>query len=311
MFSLRYKILMWLFAATLIFIGQRSASATLECSSELGMQDKRIPDNDITSSSELSTNHAPAFARLDGPRAWCSAPGDKSPYIQITLDEGNLITAITTQGSFRDFSWARNFEVTYMRDEKWTSYKKLLKGNRNSRSLKKNVFKPPIRTRSIRIYPKDPFGFLMDSTVPVVPCLRLELYGCSAPGIQSKNCTRTNTKKDFCVKSCDPSQDSPCKGNRLCLCDGDCGFSCVKTDRRCPTPEIPSNGRVSGTNTTFGSVIKYRCSSSYKLQGPKKRTCRGNGKWDGETPICKGRCTDPGDISNGRKQGNNYESGQK
>ena len=48
-------------------------------------------------------------------------------------------------------------------------------------------------------------------------------------GIQSKNCTRTNTKKDFCVKSCDPSQDSPCEGNRLCLCDGDCGFSCVKT----------------------------------------------------------------------------------
>ena len=95
------------------------------------MQDKRIPDNGITSSSELSANHAPAFARLDGPSAWCSAPGDKSPYIQITLDEENLITAITTQGSFRDFSWARNFEVTYMRDEKWTSYKKvtLLKAN--------------------------------------------------------------------------------------------------------------------------------------------------------------------------------------
>ena len=95
------------------------------------MQDKRIPDNGITSSSELSADHAPVFARLDGPSAWCSAPGDKSPYIQITWDEENLITAITTQGSFRDFSWARNFEVTYMRDEKWTSYKKvtLLKAN--------------------------------------------------------------------------------------------------------------------------------------------------------------------------------------
>ena len=95
------------------------------------MQDKRIPDNGITSSSELSANHAPVFARLDGPSAWCSAPGDQSPYIQITWDEENLITAITTQGSFRDFSWARNFEVTYMRDEKWTSYKKvtLLKAN--------------------------------------------------------------------------------------------------------------------------------------------------------------------------------------
>ena len=95
------------------------------------MQDKRIPDNGITSSSELSANHAPVFARLDGPSAWCSAPGDISPYIQITWDEENLITAITTQGSFRDFSWTRNFEVTYMRDEKWTSYKKvtLLKAN--------------------------------------------------------------------------------------------------------------------------------------------------------------------------------------
>ena len=57
-------------------------------------------------------------------------------------------------------------------------------------------------------------------------------------------------------------------------------------DRRCPTPTIPANGRVRGKNTSFGSVIKYRCSSSYKLQGPKTRTCRGNGKWDGETPIC-------------------------
>ena len=95
------------------------------------MQDKRIPDNEITSSSELSADHAPVFARLDGPSAWCSAPGDISPYIQITWDEENLITAITTQGSFRDFSWTRNFEVTYMRDEKWTSYKKvtLLKAN--------------------------------------------------------------------------------------------------------------------------------------------------------------------------------------
>ena len=70
--------------------------------------------------------------------------------------------------------------------------------------------------------------------------------------------------------------------NKCCL-----AYFCFSVaDRRCPTPEIPSNGRVRGTNTTFGSVIKYRCSSSYKLQGPKTRTCRGNGKWDGETPIC-------------------------
>ena len=72
--------------------------------------------------------------------------------------------------------------------------------------------------------------------------------------------------------------------NKRCNIFAHVSFSVV--DRRCPTPEIPANGRVRGKNTTFGSVIKYRCSSSYKLQGPKTRTCRGNGKWDGETPIC-------------------------
>ena len=72
--------------------------------------------------------------------------------------------------------------------------------------------------------------------------------------------------------------------NKRCNKFAHVSFSVV--DRRCPTPTIPANGRVRGKNTTFGSVIKYRCSSSYKLQGPKTRTCRGNGKWDGETPIC-------------------------
>ena len=92
------------------------------------MQDNRIPDNGITSSSELSANHAPAFARLDGPRAWCSAPGDKTPYIQITWDEEKLITAMETQGSSHDFSWARRYEVRYLTEEgEWTSYKKVIR----------------------------------------------------------------------------------------------------------------------------------------------------------------------------------------
>ena len=47
--------------------------------------------------------------------------------------------------------------------------------------LEKNYFNPVIRTRSIRIYPKDPFVGLVDSSFPFVPCLRLELYGCFAP----------------------------------------------------------------------------------------------------------------------------------
>ena len=56
-------------------------------------------------------------------------------------------------------------------------------GNRNTRSLKKNYFKPAIRTQSVQIYPKNPIGVMMYSSAPMVPCLRLELYGCSAPGM--------------------------------------------------------------------------------------------------------------------------------
>ena len=78
-----------------------------------------IPDESITSSSSLSTNHAPSYARLDGPRAWCSAPGDNSSYIQILLEEKTLITAIETQGSRYDSSWSRRYDVWYLKRGKW------------------------------------------------------------------------------------------------------------------------------------------------------------------------------------------------
>ena len=49
---------------------------------------------------------------------------------------------------------------------------------------------------------------------------------------------------------------------------------------------------------TISTLSKY---SSFKLIVLQKKTLFQS----------EGRCTDPGDISNGRKQGNNYESGQK
>ena len=99
---------------------------TDECNNELGMQSKRIPDENITSSSMLSSNHAPSFARLNGRRAWCSAAEDESPYIQILLDEEKLITTITTQGSSRDFSWARKYFVRYLEGGNWISYQQVI-----------------------------------------------------------------------------------------------------------------------------------------------------------------------------------------
>ena len=61
---------------------------------------KEIPDESIAASSSKSADNSPQFARLDGKKAWCSAPTDKEPHIQINLVEPKSITGITTQGSF-------------------------------------------------------------------------------------------------------------------------------------------------------------------------------------------------------------------
>lgn len=59
-----------------------------------------------------------------------------------------------------------------------------LEGNINVQSLKGHDLQPPITTGSIRIYPMAPQGVTPNVTLDKVSCLRLELYGCSAPGIK-------------------------------------------------------------------------------------------------------------------------------
>ena len=98
---------------------------TVKCNKELGMKSKRIPDENITSSSKLNSHHEPFYARLNGKRAWCPAQEDKTPCIEILLGEEKLITAITTQGSLFDLSWSRKYEVMLLEEGKWTSYEQV------------------------------------------------------------------------------------------------------------------------------------------------------------------------------------------
>ena len=55
-------------------------------------------------------------------------------------------------------------------------------GNVGVTSLNAIALQPRIRTRSVRIYPKFPLSLDGDASLINVCCLRLELYGCSAPG---------------------------------------------------------------------------------------------------------------------------------
>ena len=96
------------------------------CDDKLGMQrkDRIIPYANITASSSLSSNHSPALARLDGPGAWCSAPNENSPYLQIQLGKKKSITKIMTKGSFKDLRWAKKYKIKYFKDGKWVTYQK-------------------------------------------------------------------------------------------------------------------------------------------------------------------------------------------
>ena len=89
------------------------------------MQNGIIEDASITASSSLNPDSAPFYARLDrAGGAWCSAPTDNTPFIQIELDEEKVVTAIKTQGSLRETRWVTKFEIKYLSQWQWTTYVK-------------------------------------------------------------------------------------------------------------------------------------------------------------------------------------------
>lgn len=89
------------------------------------MESGDIPDESITASSQLDSNHHPFFGRVHGLKAWCSAVGDDDPYIEIKLHEEHSITALSTQGSSADGIWSSKYRIEYHTGGKWTQYKKV------------------------------------------------------------------------------------------------------------------------------------------------------------------------------------------
>ena len=51
----------------------------------------------------------------------------------------------------------------------------------------------------------------------------------------------------------------------------------------------PSNGQVSVSTTTFGSVATYTCEDGYMLMGFPMRECLSNGSWSQQEPVCESK----------------------
>ncbi|XP_073244349.1 sushi, von Willebrand factor type A, EGF and pentraxin domain-containing protein 1-like isoform X2 [Porites lutea] len=142
---------------------------------------------------------------------------------------------------------------------------------------------------------------------PVIDCSKNR----KKDSAKSTKCPRTNSKAfRYCTKrTCTSNGD--CKSNEKCLCDGDCGMSCVRDNLKCQPPPKPKNSKQRlSKGFNFGSVVTYRCTGQYKVRGSATRTCRAIGQWDGRKARCRVMCDDPGDIAFGNRRYDGFQAGK-
>uniref|UniRef100_A0A8C2Q8G2 receptor protein-tyrosine kinase n=1 Tax=Cyprinus carpio TaxID=7962 RepID=A0A8C2Q8G2_CYPCA len=155
------------------------------CRYALGMEDRTIPDSDITASSAWSDSTEAKHGRLstgEGDGAWCPAGPvfpSSSEYLQVDLRKLHFLSLVGTQGRHADGlgrEFARSYRLRYSRDGRhWITWKdrwgqEVVTGNENTYDVVLKDLGPPVIARMVRFYP------LADRVMSV--CLRVELYGC-------------------------------------------------------------------------------------------------------------------------------------
>ncbi|XP_067656092.1 sushi repeat-containing protein SRPX2-like [Haliotis asinina] len=114
---------------------------------------------------------------------------------------------------------------------------------------------------------------------------------------------KSNTPDCQGYSACDAGQNS----HQTIRCNENCTFGkyndqrkrcdcpigklgvCCDEDVKCGTPTL-ENGKVSGSNFTYGDSITFTCNANYKLDGKSQLSCGLSG-WEGALPKCVS--TDP------------------
>eukprot|EP00058_Branchiostoma_floridae_P019226 XP_002604716.1 hypothetical protein BRAFLDRAFT_80311 [Branchiostoma floridae] len=146
-----------------------------DCYTPLGMEDRFIPDGQISASTELDPQHAAKYGRLgiyDASivgAAWCPTSTDSAPWIEIS--------GIETQGA-RTNKWVVSYKLAF-RDSptnEWVNYTDInhrngiFPANNDEDTRVRNILQEPHVTRFTRVYPVD--------WAPAGAAMRLELLGC-------------------------------------------------------------------------------------------------------------------------------------
>uniref|UniRef100_A0A2I2ZTF4 receptor protein-tyrosine kinase n=1 Tax=Gorilla gorilla gorilla TaxID=9595 RepID=A0A2I2ZTF4_GORGO len=144
-----------------------------KCRYALGMQDRTIPDSDISASSSWSDSTAARHSRLessDGDGAWCPAGSvfpKEEEYLQVDLQRLHLVALVGTQGRHagglgKEFS--RSYRLRYSRDgRRWMGWKdrwgqEVISGNEDPEGVVLKDLGPPMVARLVRFYPREKLG---------------------------------------------------------------------------------------------------------------------------------------------------------
>ena len=171
----------------LLVLANSLVAAASHCSAPLGLEAGTLPDDRFSASSSFQQDSTgPHRARLNsnaGGGAWCPrnlVAQDGQEFLEVDLGREHRVTGAVIQGRFANGvgqEFTEYFRVQYWRPEldAWTEYMSengshLQRGNTDTNSEIKVVFKPPLLATKVRIVPY--------SQHPRTVCLRLELLGC-------------------------------------------------------------------------------------------------------------------------------------
>ncbi|XP_049642287.1 contactin-associated protein-like 4 [Suncus etruscus] len=140
-----------------------------------------LPQASFSSSSELSSSHAPGFARLnrrDGAGGWSPLVSNKYQWLQIDLGERKEVTAVATQGGYGSSNWVTSYLLMFSDSGRnWKQYRQEdsiwgFSGNANADSVVYYRLQPSIKARFLRFIPLEwnPKGRIG---------MRIEVFGCT------------------------------------------------------------------------------------------------------------------------------------
>ncbi|KAF0046709.1 hypothetical protein F2P81_000342 [Scophthalmus maximus] len=139
-----------------------------------------LPPSSFRSSSQLSSSHAPGFAKLnrrEGAGGWSPLSSDGYQWLEVDLGERTEVTAVATQGRYGSSDWLTSYLLMFSdTGHNWKQHRQedsvgSFPGNSNADSVVQYKLQQPAVARFLRLIP---LGWNPNGRIG----LRLETYGC-------------------------------------------------------------------------------------------------------------------------------------